>query len=153
MRRSIPLAVPALCMALLGACASPSPRHPPVYGGSHAGSSVRVAYGEVRSIEPVGIAPDQPQGAGAVAGGIIGAVIGRQFGSSSSGKNVGTVAGAIGGALIGNEIERNARRDQGALRITVQLDRGGWRSFDVRDAGGLHVGDRVRVEGNTLYAL
>lgn len=149
MHPSIRFAVPAVCLALLGACASPAPRNPPVYGGSHAG----VAYGYVRSIEPIGIPADQPQGAGAVTGGIIGAVIGRQFGGSSSGKNVGTVAGAVGGALIGNEIERNARRDQGGVRLTVRLDRGGLRSFDYRDAGGLRVGDRVRIEGSQLYRL
>lgn len=151
MHRWIRLAVPALCLALLGACASPAPRNAPVYGGSHSGSQAGVAYGQVRSIDPVGIPAEQPQGAGAVAGGIIGAVIGRQFGGSSSGKNVGTVAGAVGGAVIGNEIEKNARRDHSGVRVTVQLERGGLRRFDFRDAGGLRVGDWVRIEGNQLY--
>ncbi len=149
MHRTIRLVVPAICLALLGACASPAPRGAPVYGGGQAG----VAYGQVRSIDPIGIPAEQPQGAGAVVGGIVGAVIGRQFGNSSSGKNVGTVAGAVGGAVVGNEIEKNARRDHGGVRITVQLDQGGLRSFDFREPGSLRVGDRVRVEGSQLVRL
>ncbi|HVK32321.1 MAG TPA: glycine zipper 2TM domain-containing protein [Burkholderiaceae bacterium] len=149
MLRTVRVLIPAVCLALLGACASPAPRSAPVYGGSHSG----VAYGQVRSIDPIGIPAEQPQGAGAVAGGIIGAVIGRQFGNSNSGKNVGTVAGAVGGALIGNEVEKNARRDHGGVRVTVQLERGGLRSFDFRDTVDLRVGDRVRIDGGQLYRL
>ena len=107
----------------------------------------------MRSIESVGIPSDQPQGAGAVVGGVIGAVVGRQFADSNSGKNVGTVAGAVGGALIGNEVEKNARRDQQGVRVNVQLDQGGLRSFEFKSIGELRVGDRVRIEGNQLYRL
>lgn len=145
--------LPALCLALLGACAGPSRKGEPVYGGDPYESRASVAYGRVRYIEPIGISSDQPQGGGAVAGGIVGAIVGRQFGESSSGKNVGTVAGAVGGALIGNEIEKNARRDQAGVRVTVQLDRGGQRSFEYRDVGDLRVGDRVRIEGRQLYRM
>lgn len=153
MQRSIRILVPAVCLALLGACASPSPRGAPVYGGSQSDRYSSVAYGQVRTIDPIGIPSEQPQGAGAVVGGIVGAVIGRQFADSNHGKNVGTVAGAVGGALVGNQVEKNARRDQGGVRVTVQLERGGLRSFDYRDAGGLRVGDRVRIEGSQLYRL
>lgn len=156
MQRTIRFAVPVLCLALLGACASNSGsrKDPPIYGGS-GGSypSPSVAYGQVRSIETIGIPSDQPQGAGALAGGIIGAVIGRQFGDSNSGKNTGTVVGAVGGAIVGNEIEKNARRDGGGVRITVALENGSTRRFDFRDSGGLRVGDRVRIEGSQIYRL
>lgn len=156
MQRTIRFLVPAVCLALLGACASPAHRsNAPVYGGS-GGSSERyagVAYGRVSDVDPIGIPKDQPQGAGAVVGGIVGAIIGRQFGDSSHGKNVGTVAGAVGGAVVGNEMEKNARRDGGGVRVTVQLDHGGSRRFDFRDSAGLRVGDRVRIEGGQLYRL
>lgn len=156
MQRIVRLAVPAICLALLGACASPSHRdNAPVYGGDGAYSDryAGVAYGRVSDIDPIGIPQDQPQGAGAVVGGIIGAIVGRQFGDSTHGKNVGTVAGAVGGAVVGNEIEKNARRDGGGVRVTVQLDHGGSRRFDFRDSGGLRVGDRVRIENGQLYRL
>jgi outer membrane lipoprotein SlyB len=154
MQRIARVAAPVLCLALLGACANNGSRkEAPVYGGGGNHPSQAVAHGQVRSIEPIGIPSDQPQGAGAVVGGVIGAVIGRQFGDSNSGKNAGTVVGAVGGAIIGNEIEKNARRDGGGVRITVALDNGGSRSFEYREAGGLRVGDRVRVEGKQLYRL
>jgi len=148
------LAVAASLAALLGACAHPSHRNnAPVYGDAPPSRSYGASYGVVRSIDSIGVAQDQPAGAGAVVGGVIGAVVGRQFGGSNSGKNVGTVAGAVGGAVIGNEIEKNARRDGGAVRISVTLDDGSLRRFDFRESGGLRVGDRVRIEGNQLYRI
>jgi outer membrane lipoprotein SlyB len=154
MQRIVRFAAPVLCLALLGACASNGSRKDaPAYGGSGSYPTQSVAYGQVRSIEPIGIPSDQPQGAGAVVGGIVGAVIGRQFGDSSSGKNAGTVVGAVGGAIIGNEIEKNARRDGGGVRITVALDNGESRRFEFREGGGLCVGDRVRIEGGQLLRL
>jgi outer membrane lipoprotein SlyB len=153
------VAVVSACMALLGACASPSSRHDnaPVYGGNgpygNGNGSVSLAYGTVRSVEPIGIAQEQPQGAGAVVGGVVGAVIGRQIADSHHGRNVGTAVGAVAGAVIGNEIEKNARRDHSGARISVTLDDGSLRRFDFKEAGGLRVGDRVRVEGNMLYRV
>jgi outer membrane lipoprotein SlyB len=152
MHRTIRIAAPLLSLALLAACAAtPGTRTPePVYSPR---GSTSVSYGQVRSIEAIGIAPDQPQGAGAVVGGIVGAVVGRQFADSSHGKNVGMVAGAVGGAIVGNEMEKNARRDQSNVRVTVQLDHGGSRVFEFKSAGDLRVGDRVRIEGNQLFRL
>jgi outer membrane lipoprotein SlyB len=154
--RFVCVAVAGCCLALLGACASPSPRrgHAPVYGGiGPSGGSVAMVYGTVRSVESIGIAQDQPQGAGAVVGGVVGAVIGRRVADSQHGKNVGTAVGAVAGALIGNEIEKNARRDHGGVRVIVTLDDGSLRRFDVKERGGLRVGDRVRIEGNQLYRI
>lgn len=155
MQRMIRIAVPALALALLSACASRSQQvsHAPVYSPSRGAPSAAVSYGVVRSIESTGTAGEQTRGGGAVVGGIIGAVVGRQFADSNSGKNVGTVAGAVGGALIGNEVEKNARRDQQAVRVNVQIDYGGVRSFDFKSIGDLQVGDRVRIEGNQLFRV
>lgn len=153
MQRVIRIAVPALVLVLLTACASNRPNrvNEPVYSPSRTTAPVPVAYGVVRSIEASNSSGDQAQGGGAVIGGIVGAVVGRQFADSNSGKNVGTVAGAVGGALIGNEIEKNARREQQGVRVNVQLDHGGMRSFEFKSGGELRVGDRVRIEGNQLY--
>jgi outer membrane lipoprotein SlyB len=147
-------------MWALGVHASAAPRDcAPVYGTGTAGAAAQpegeatVAYGTVRSIEPLGIARDQPQGAGAVVGGVIGAVIGRQMADSSSGRNVAAAIGAAAGALIGNEIERNARRQHSGVRIRVTLDDGTTRHFDFKESGGVRVGDRVRVEGSMLYRI
>ena len=155
MQRMIRIAVPALALALLSACANRPQQvsNAPVYSPSRSAAPATVSYGVVRSIESVGTAGEQTHGGGAVVGGIIGAVVGRQFADSNSGKNVGTVAGAVGGALIGNEVEKNARRDQQAVRVNVQIDYGGVRSFDFKSIGDLRVGDRVRIEGNQLFRV
>ena len=154
MNRIIRIAAPALVLALLSACASrPQASNAPVYSPSRTATTAAVSYGVVRSIEAGGSASEQPHGGGAVVGGIIGAVVGRQFADSNSGKNVGTVAGAVGGALIGNEVEKNARREQQGVRVHVQLDQGGARAFDFKSLGDLRVGDRVRIEGNQLFRL
>lgn len=155
MQRMIRIAVPALALVLLSACAgnrtTQTPQ--PAYSPSRTAAPAGMSYGVVRSIEAINVSSDQPQGGGAVIGGVIGAVVGRQFADSNSGKNVGTVAGAVGGALIGNEIEKNARKEQSGVRVNVQLDHGGVRSFDYKSIGELRVGDRVRIEGNQLYRL
>ncbi len=154
MQRSLRIAAPALALALLSACASrPQTSNAPVYspGGYGSTAPAAVSYGVVRSIESVGNSSEQAHGGGAVVGGIIGAVIGRQFADGNRGKNVGTVAGAVGGALIGNEVEKNARREQHGVRVNVQLEQGGMRSFDYRNTIDLRVGDRVRIEGNQLF--
>ena len=111
-----------------------------------------LTYGTVRSIERVGDS-QRPHGAGALVGGILGALIGRQFAEGTAGKNAGAAVGAAAGALIGNEIEKSARRDRPAVRITVELDDGTTRRFDFRQAGDLRAGDRVRVDGNMLYRI
>lgn len=154
MQASIRTVIPVLALALLSACASrPQATNAPVYSPSRNAAPVAASYGIVRSIEGVNMAGEQTQGGGAVVGGLIGAVVGRQFADSNSGKNVGTVAGAVGGALIGNEVEKNARREQQGVRVNVQLDRGDTRSFDYKAIGDLRVGDRVRIEGNQLFRL
>lgn len=180
MQRTVRIALPALSLALLAGCVthrqvapqasapapvyspsrseapppvySPSRSEAPVYSPPRAAAPVAALYGTVRSIEGTGTV-EQPRGGGAVIGGVIGAVVGRQFADSNRGKNVGTVAGAVGGALIGNEIEKNARRDPQAVRVQVQVERGDLRSFDFQGVGDLRVGDRVRIEGNQLYRL
>lgn len=153
MQHMIRLAVPALSLVLLSACASrPQATNAPVYSPSRTASAA-VSYGVVRAIETVNAGGEHATGAGAVVGGVIGAVVGRQFADSNSGKNVGTVAGAVGGALIGNEVEKNARREQQTVRVNVQVDHGGTRSFELKSVGDLRVGDRVRIEGGQLYRL
>jgi outer membrane lipoprotein SlyB len=114
-------------------------------------ADVAVAYGTVRSIETLN--GDKPHGTGAILGGFIGAVIGRQIGDTAAERNVGTVTGAAAGAAIGHEIEKNARRDTGGVRITVTLDDGSTRRFDFKEAAGLRIGDRVRIEGNKLLRI
>lgn len=142
-------ATAALCLTLLGACAH---RQAPVYEESPTYSGHRVPGGKegvVRSIDTVD-ARQSTSGGGALAGGVVGAVVGRQFGSSGNGRTMGTVVGAVGGALIGNEIEKQQSGTAGRYRVQVQMNNGNVRTFNYADIGDLRVGDRVRVEGESL---
>jgi outer membrane lipoprotein SlyB len=88
-------------------------------------------------------------GGGALLGGIAGGVLGHQIGSGR-GNTAATVAGAVGGAVVGNEVEkRHGGNDY--YRVTVRYHDGREETFDRDDAGDLHVGDRVRVDGGRLY--
>jgi outer membrane lipoprotein SlyB len=143
----------------LGACAyqpvqAPPPLdNPPVYSPSR-GTEPQLLYGVVGAINQFADrrAPGTGSGAGALIGGVAGAIIGRQFGNSGDGRATGTVLGAFGGAILGDHIER----EQGGrtiVRVSVNLERGGTRSFDFSNVGDLRVGDRVRIENNQLYRL
>ena len=61
-----------------------------------------------------------------------------------------TGIGAAGGAIAGNNVERNVRTRIVGYRVHVRLDDGHVRTFERSQLGNLHVGDRVRVDGNGL---
>ncbi len=146
------VALAACCVVSLGArAAAASSRGDSLYEDAAEASA---AYGTVSAVESGGgVAADAPRGSGAVIGGVLGAVIGRQMADGSRGKNIAAAVGAGVGALIGHEIEKNVRRDRGGVRVTVRLDDGRTRRFDVKDSDGLRVGDRVRIDGDRLYRL
>ena len=112
-----------------------------------------VEYGRVNNIEVFQAQqqPAQGSGLGAILGGVAGAVVGHQFGGGS-GRDVATVAGALGGAVAGNAIEKNRNPSVGqAYRVTVQMDNGGARAYDMPSTGELRIGDRVRVQNGQLF--
>jgi outer membrane lipoprotein SlyB len=107
-------------------------------------------FGVIRALDVVP-ASATTSGAGAAIGGVTGAVIGRQFGSKGDGRALGTALGLFAGVIIGNEIERSQSGGKGYTRVTVQLEGGGDRTFNLQQAAELRVGDRVRIENNQLY--
>jgi outer membrane lipoprotein SlyB len=150
MKRISSWIVAALAAALATGCAV-APPYPPAPPSPQAAyyPGTQTEYGQVQSIDLVR-AENQTSGAGGVVGGLIGAVVGRQFGSGS-GRTAGTLVGAVGGAVIGNEVEK---RNQGArdfYRVTIRTQHGQVRAFDYQQLAELHVGDRVRIEGNQVY--
>jgi len=106
----------------------------------------RERIGSVTAIEPVRQRP-QGSGAGAVIGGVLGGVIGNQFGHGL-GRAAMTGVGAAGGAIAGNNVERNYKTAVVGYRVHVRLDNGSSRTFQRKDIGNLHVGDRVRLDAD-----
>ena len=81
---------------------------------------------------------------------------GQNRGSNTSG--AGAILGAVvGGALLGNTVEgRNSQQggyEQQGYRITIQLDQGGLRAYDVSSPGDLRLGDRVRTYNGQISRL
>jgi outer membrane lipoprotein SlyB len=113
-----------------------------------------IEYGRVSNVE-VFRTQEQARGSGvgAILGGVAGAVVGHQIGGGT-GKDVATVAGAVGGAVAGNAIEKNRNATvRETYRVSVQLDNGGGRAYDVPSTGDLRIGDRVRIENGLLYRM
>ena len=111
-------------------------------------------FGRVSNVEVIRT-PEQSTGSGvgAVLGAVAGAVVGRQIGGGT-GRDVATVAGAVGGAFAGNAIEKN--RNAGVretYRVSVQLDNGTSRAYDVPSYGELRIGDRVRIENGQIFRM
>lgn len=167
--RLMVLASSALALVAVTACAPMSgPMNSPAHTSSypsnpsypaaaypHQTSQVNaIEYGRVSMVEVVrkqGSA--QGSGLGAVLGGVAGALVGSQIGGGS-GRTAAAVVGAFGGAVAGNAIEKN--RDTSSTetyRVTVQLDNGGTRVYDVPSFGELRSGDRVRIENNQLHRV
>ncbi|MGH6640113.1 MAG: glycine zipper 2TM domain-containing protein [Polaromonas sp.] len=123
------------------------------YPAQHPQSSY-VEYGRVSNVE---VLRTQEQGkgtgVGAVLGGVAGAVVGHQIGGGR-GRDAATVIGAVGGAVAGHAIEKGQSTTvRETYRVSVQLDNGVFRAYDVPSYGELRIGDRVRIENNLLYRI
>lgn len=163
MRHSIritSLASTVVVLAGLVACAAPAPTSTPVssypatYPAGTTAPQAYVEYGRVSNVEAIQTTEKgRGSGVGAVLGGVAGAVVGHQIGGGS-GKDAATVLGAVGGAVAGNSIEksRNATVRE-SYRVSVQLDNGSSRAYDVPSYGNLRVGDRVKIENGQIDRL
>ncbi len=116
--------------------------------------SAYIEYGRVNNIEVLQTqGKPQGSGVGALIGGVAGAVVGHQIGGGS-GRDAATVVGALGGAVAGSAVEKNrAGAATESFRISVQMDNGSYRSYDVTSAGQLRTGDRVRIENGQLFRM
>jgi len=117
------------------------------------------AYAECGRVNNVEIictqVPARGPGIGAVIGGVAGAVVGGQIGSGS-GRTAATVIGAVGVAVAGNAIRRSRTANAaagGSYRVSVQLDSGSLRVYDMTSYGDLRVGDRASVENDQVYRV
>ncbi len=161
--------VSAVMVAGLAACAAPGgPSYPagaayPVGTAYPAGTTyptttapaAAVEYGRITNVEVVRTqAPAGNNAAGTIIGGIAGAVIGHQVGRGT-GKDLATIAGGVGGAVAGNAIQRNANggRVSDVYRVSVQVDNGQYRAYDLSNSGDLRAGDRVRIENGQIYRI
>lgn len=146
----------------LAACGSP-PRSEEYYAGGgyrtpapvySSSNPVPTEFGRVANIETT-----QTQGSGRTSGGgaVIGAVVGGLLGSAvggGTGRVAATAVGVLGGAVAGNAVERhNNSGEYIGYRVSIQLDQGGYRAYDVPTPGDLRIGDRVRVYDGQIQRM
>ena len=157
--RFVSVASSALVLAGLVACAPMSPAPVSTFPTSTTSLNAQgsfVEFGRVNNVEIIrSQEPAQGPGIGAVIGGVAGAVVGSQIGSGT-GRTAAIVIGAVGGAVAGNAIEKSRTANAAAgesYRVSVQLDNGSQRSYDMTSYGELRIGDRVRIENGQLYRV
>jgi outer membrane lipoprotein SlyB len=163
--RFLTISSAVVLVAGLAACAAPMSQQPvatyPAQTQTYPNQAPQgnyVEYGRVNNVEVIRTQEQAKAtgGLGAVLGGVAGAVVGRQIGNGS-GRDIATVAGAVGGAVAGNAIEKNRNANNApvnqAYRVSVQMDNGTMRAYDVPSFGELRIGDRVKVENNQLFRI
>jgi outer membrane lipoprotein SlyB len=136
---------------------SPTAQYPayPTYPTAQYPSPQPMTYGYVESIEA---APAEPRnegiGVGAIGGAVAGGVLGNQVGHGT-GRAAATIGGAVLGGIVGHEVEQRVRGNpaSGDSTFRVRMDDGSYQSFRMDSRSNIHVGDRVRVEGGTLYPM
>lgn len=135
--------------ALVSGCASNNyrPATNESYSRPATTQSYSQTYGVVDSIDV--IRANDPGIAGTVIGGVIGGVLGNQVGGGR-GKTAATIAGAAGGAVVGHEIEKN-KQGQDRYQVRVRLDHGGYQTVTQDNISDLRVGNRVRIENDSVY--
>jgi len=147
--RKANVAVTAIIVLVLSACASPS-QSP--YGTTVPVSSTSAptssGVGVVQSIEAV---PGQESNAvlGTVAGAVLGGVIGNQIGGGT-GRTAATIAGAAGGGLVGNKMQKNMTPETSSYRITVRMNNGYLQTVTQNNPPSLQAGDRVRLQDGSI---
>ncbi|MBB6560433.1 outer membrane lipoprotein SlyB [Acidovorax soli] len=151
-------------IASLAACGAP-PRSEEYYaGGGYTTTTVRPApvyqssvvteFGRVANIETTHTqGSGRTSGAGAVIGAVVGGVLGNAVGGGT-GRAAATAVGVLGGAVAGNAVERrNNSGEYVGYRVSIQLDQGGYRAYDVPSPGDLRIGDRVRMMDGQIQRI
>ena len=159
MFRSLPWACTAgLALALAGCAGGPTTSAGGYPATVRASAPMSLEFGRITSIEyvPAGAAAvGQTNVIGAVVGGAVGAVLGRQIGGGS-GRDAATVLGGVAGAVVGSQMGREqpiTATTSPTYRVSVLIDQGVIRTYEVPATGELQVGDQVRVENNVIYRL
>lgn len=69
--------------------------------------------------------------------------------SVPAGKDIARIVGGIGGAVAGHEAGKRAFTE-GYYAVSVDMKNGGTKRINVPDSGGLQVGQKVRVNNDTI---
>jgi len=110
-----------------------------------------LACGVIEAINVVDARKDTNNVVGTITGGVVGGVLGHQVGGGS-GKDIATIAGALGGAYAGNRVQ-NSMGGTTEYHVVVRLESGTTQTIKLASNPLLKVGERVRLENNTVVRL
>lgn len=110
-----------------------------------------VGCGVIEAINVVEAKAEGNNVVGTIAGGVVGGVLGHQVGGGS-GKDIATIAGALGGAYAGNRVQNNMGKTT-EYHVVVRLESGTTQTVKLASLPALKVGERVRVENNSVVRL
>lgn len=128
-----------LSLALLAGCASPPPAQPPM---STQGTTV-VQTGQVTNVRDITVRGGRSTGLGSFLGAILGGVAGSKVGSGT-GSSVASVGGAVAGGMAGQHVEQSGISHR-SIELTVRLDNGEVRSYQVAPKEDYRTGDTVKI--------
>ena len=126
-----------LCALVLSACAAT---------GMQPGS-MSVRQGTIEQITSTQIQSTHHAGIGAVVGGLAGIGIGSLIGGGT-GRDVAMVIGAVGGAVAGNEVQKKHDQPVPGQQVIIRTGSGVLVAVTQPVVPGLHVGQRVYIEGS-----
>lgn len=107
--------------------------------------------GVIEAINVVEAKADGNNVVGTIAGGVVGGVLGHQVGGGT-GKDIATIAGALGGAYAGNRVQNNIAKTT-EYHVVVRLESGTTQTVKLAANPDLKVGEKVKLEGNTVVRL
>lgn len=138
MPTSTRISISLLVIALLSGCASPPSQ--PV--NSTQGTTL-VETGQVVNVRDVTVRGGRSSGIGAFAGAVLGSVAASTIGSGH-GSTVASIGGALAGGMAGQHVEESAASDS-KTEVSVRLDSGEIRTFNVDPGTSFRIGDTVKV--------
>ncbi|HJV73121.1 MAG TPA: glycine zipper 2TM domain-containing protein [Noviherbaspirillum sp.] len=141
MRTAIQISTIMLIAAAVAACAS-QPSQPVL---STQGSTV-VQTAQVINVRDITVSGGRPSGVGAFAGTLLGGVAGSRIGSGYGSAAAG-IGGAIAGGMAGQHIEQSGKIEK-TVEVTVRLENGETRTYNVAPGSAFRVGDTVNVTSN-----
>lgn len=138
MQTSARLSIGLLTVALLAGCASQQSQP----AMSTQGTTL-VQTGQVINVRDVTVRGGRPSGLGAFAGAVLGGVAGSRIGTGH-GSTVASIGGALAGGMAGQHVEESAASNS-MTEVTVRLDSGEIRTFNVEPGAAFRIGDTVKI--------
>ena len=148
----------AVAAVSLASCATNDDRYRTTYPGDTgyptSTQQQTARYGYVESIETAGGERREGLGVGAVGGAIAGGVLGNQVGHGT-GRAAATVGGAVIGGVVGHQVEQRVRGSNDGpaeYAYRVRMDDGSYQTIR-RSTQDIRTGERVRIDGGTMYPM